>query len=154
MVKEFLSQQNIPYRELDVSQDRAAAEEMVAKTGQMGVPVTVIGGEAVIGFDRVRLQGIIQQLKSRRGPAFGAAVADAVRKSRDASPGAYVGNIKTNSAAQRIGLRPGDVIVEINKQKITAAADLVQAINRLGEGNRITVIFLRDGQRKAAEGML
>jgi hypothetical protein len=46
----------------DVSRDRAAADEMVRRTGQIGVPVTAIGGEMVVSFDRPRLERIIQRL--------------------------------------------------------------------------------------------
>ena len=48
MVKEFLSQKGVDYEERDVSANRAYAEEMVKSTGQMGVPVIIIDGQAVI----------------------------------------------------------------------------------------------------------
>jgi glutaredoxin len=44
MAKEYLSSKSIPYQEFDVSRDKAALEEMVRLTGQMGVPVIVIDG--------------------------------------------------------------------------------------------------------------
>jgi glutaredoxin-like YruB-family protein len=50
-VKSFLDRLGVKYTEYDVSRDRDKAEEMVTMTGQMGVPVTVIDGEVVIGFD-------------------------------------------------------------------------------------------------------
>jgi len=56
MVKEFLSQKGIGFKEYDVSRDRTAAQEMVDRTGQMGVSVTVIDGPVIIGFDRARLE--------------------------------------------------------------------------------------------------
>jgi len=43
---------NIEYEEKNVAEDRAALEEMVEKSGQMGVPVTDFGDEVVIGFDK------------------------------------------------------------------------------------------------------
>jgi glutaredoxin len=52
MVKEFLSQRGIGFKEYDVSRDPSAAQELVRSTGQMGVPVTVINGQAIVGFDR------------------------------------------------------------------------------------------------------
>lgn len=55
-VKEYLSENDIEFTDVDVSQDAAAAEAMVQKTGQMGVPVTVIGSgsdeQVIIGFDK------------------------------------------------------------------------------------------------------
>jgi glutaredoxin len=47
MVKEFLSQRGIAFEERDVSRDTNAAQEVVSKTGQMGVPVTIIDGQTV-----------------------------------------------------------------------------------------------------------
>lgn len=46
--KAFLDDLGMSYTEHDVSRDRTAAEEMVKLTGQMGVPVIVVDGRAVI----------------------------------------------------------------------------------------------------------
>ena len=54
--KEFFKENNVTFEEVDVAENRAAAEEMVAKSGQMGVPVTEIGGEIIVGFDEARLR--------------------------------------------------------------------------------------------------
>ena len=43
MVKEYLSSKDIPFQGIDVSVDKAAADEMVKISGQMGVPTSVIG---------------------------------------------------------------------------------------------------------------
>ena len=51
-VKQFLSENNIQYDNIDVSSDQAKAEEMIDKTGQMGVPVIDIDGEIIVGFDK------------------------------------------------------------------------------------------------------
>lgn len=58
MVKEFLSQANVEYTEKRVDQDREAYEEFM-KLGMSGVPVTKIGEEVVIGFDRNRLSQLL-----------------------------------------------------------------------------------------------
>ena len=50
-VKQFLKANKIEFQNLDVSVDQLAADEMMAKTGQMGVPVLDIDGEIIIGFD-------------------------------------------------------------------------------------------------------
>jgi len=52
MAKAFLKQNNIPYKEINVAEDRKAASEMIEKSGQMGVPVIEIDGKIIIGFDR------------------------------------------------------------------------------------------------------
>jgi glutaredoxin 3 len=51
MVKEFLKERKIPFEEKDVSMDKAAMQEMLRKSGQMGVPVTDINGKIIVGFD-------------------------------------------------------------------------------------------------------
>ena len=54
---------NIDYTEIDVSSDQARAKEMIEKSGQMGVPVIVIGEgdtqELIIGFDQPRLAEVL-----------------------------------------------------------------------------------------------
>ena len=62
MAKSYFSQNNIEYKEYDVSKDQDKAHEMVHKTGQMGVPVIVIGNEVIVGFDK---QGIEMTLKEQ-----------------------------------------------------------------------------------------
>ena len=52
MTKEFLAEHNIPFEAVDVGQDKAAAKEMVEKSGQMSVPVVDIDGKIIVGFDK------------------------------------------------------------------------------------------------------
>jgi len=59
MTKDYLSSKNIPFEDIDVSSNSQAAKEMVDISGQMGVPVVVADGEAVVGFDKVRLEAIL-----------------------------------------------------------------------------------------------
>ena len=59
MVKQFLKDNNINFHDYDVGSDRAKAQEMVQKSGQMGVPVLDIDGEIVVGFDRDRIKQIL-----------------------------------------------------------------------------------------------
>ncbi len=54
-VKQYLKQQGIKFKDVDVSRDRKAAEDMVRRTGQTGVPVVLIGSKAIVGFDKVRI---------------------------------------------------------------------------------------------------
>ena len=55
MAKEFFKSKNIQYEEYDVMQDIKRRDEMIAKTGQLGVPVIEINGKIVIGFDRAKV---------------------------------------------------------------------------------------------------
>ena len=55
MAKDFLAEKNIPYTNYDVSTDAAKREEMIQKTGHLGVPVIVIGDQTIVGFDRQKI---------------------------------------------------------------------------------------------------
>ena len=75
-VKEYLGQREIPYREIDVAADAQAAAEMVNLSGQRGVPVVVIDGQVVVGFNRPRIDELLAA-RSARQPRLGLSVADA-----------------------------------------------------------------------------
>lgn len=60
-VKDYLSQKGVPYVEYDVAADREKAREMIQKTGQMGVPVTVIDGEVIVGFNKTKLDELLSK---------------------------------------------------------------------------------------------
>lgn len=59
-VKEYLKEKKLEYTDFNVADDQNKAKEMVAKSGQMGVPVIEIDGEIVIGFDEQRLAELIK----------------------------------------------------------------------------------------------
>jgi glutaredoxin 3 len=54
--KQFLKENNIAFEDVDVSKDQARADEMIDKSGQMGVPVLDIGGEIIVGFDQASIR--------------------------------------------------------------------------------------------------
>lgn len=56
MAKEFLKNSNVKFEEVDVSENQSAQDEMVEKSGQMGVPVIDIDGKIIIGFDRTAVE--------------------------------------------------------------------------------------------------
>lgn len=58
-LKEFLKEHNIEFQEVNVENDEQGLKEMVEKSGQMGVPVTVIDGNVVVGFDRERIKKLL-----------------------------------------------------------------------------------------------
>ena len=51
----FLKERNIEFEEIDLSQDEKTKEEIIQKTGQIGVPVIEINGEYVVGFDKEKI---------------------------------------------------------------------------------------------------
>lgn len=59
MTKQFFNDNKISYEEHDVANDAKSRDEMIQKTGQMGVPVTDIDGKIVIGFDQPRLKELL-----------------------------------------------------------------------------------------------
>ena len=54
--KQFLKESNIEFEEIDVSEDQNKAQEMIARSGQMGVPVIDVEGKIVVGFDKEKLR--------------------------------------------------------------------------------------------------
>ena len=59
MAKDFLKEKGITYTEFDVAHDLDKRQEMIEKSGQMGVPVIFVDKEMIIGFDRERLASIL-----------------------------------------------------------------------------------------------
>jgi len=57
-VKEFLHQKGIAYTDRDISKDEEAFNELVDK-GFSATPVTMIDGEAVVGFNRMKLEQLL-----------------------------------------------------------------------------------------------
>ena len=53
--KQFLKDNNIAFTNFDVGSDQAKAQEMMKKSGQMGVPVFDIDGTIIIGFDKEKI---------------------------------------------------------------------------------------------------
>ena len=78
-VKAYLNGRGVPFTEHDVSRDRSAAMRMVQLTGQQGVPVVVVDGQAVVGFDRTRIDQLLAQMSARK-PKLGAAIAHTFRR--------------------------------------------------------------------------
>ena len=58
-VKQFLKDNNIAFEDIDVGKDEKAAEEMVAKSGQMGVPVLDIEGTIIVGYDMGKIKNTL-----------------------------------------------------------------------------------------------
>ncbi len=62
-VKDYLKSKNVKFTDFDVAANQSKAEEMVKKTGQMGVPVTIIKKdnkeEIVVGFDKGKIDELL-----------------------------------------------------------------------------------------------
>lgn len=155
-MKEFLSQQGVEWTEKYVDADRAAAIEMIRRSGQNGVPVTVIGDEVVVGFNRPKLERIVASLKaaaaqaggsdgSTKRKSLGAKVADASRYALQggiAMQGAYVGGVNPGSPAEAAGLKAGDVITAVDHASIASVDELSKALASR-DGRPITLTVAR-----------
>lgn len=58
-VKRYFREKNIKFTDVDVSRDQSAARDMMRRTGQMGVPVILIDNKPVIGFDRNKINQML-----------------------------------------------------------------------------------------------
>ena len=59
-LKEYLKEHDIEFEDIDVSVDEKARDEMIEKSGQMGVPVVDINGEIVVGFDKEKISRLLK----------------------------------------------------------------------------------------------
>lgn len=57
--KRYFKEKNIRFTDVDVSKDQSAARDMMRRTGQMGVPVILINNKPIIGFDRNKINQIL-----------------------------------------------------------------------------------------------
>lgn len=54
--KQFLKDNAVAFEDIDVSMNQNAAQEMIKKSGQMGVPVIEIEGDIIVGFDKEKIK--------------------------------------------------------------------------------------------------
>lgn len=117
----------------------------------MGVPVIVIDGQVVVGFDRERIQELLASGKIR----FGLKVADADRMAQKQGTvpifGALVGEVAPGSLGEKAGLKAEDIITEISGRRISNAANVEQALGGLKSGNIVSIVFLRGDATKKSE---
>ena len=57
-VEAYLDEKKFPYEKVDVQADPAKAQEMIKKSDQMGVPVTDIKGQIIIGWDKPKFEAL------------------------------------------------------------------------------------------------
>ncbi len=152
--KAYFRQKGVPYTEKDVSVDRQAAYEMVRMTQQQGVPVIRIGNEVIIGFDRRRIEKVLASAFAGK-PTLGVAVADSSRIALEHGVvpifGAYVGRVAPGSAGERAGLRPRDIITEVNMRPVRNAEDLEKAMEDMASGGRVSLVWVRGQETQRAE---
>ena len=59
MVKDYLKGKGIEFNDYNVAEDQVKAQEMVEKSGQMGVPVVEIDNNIIVGFDKPEIDRLL-----------------------------------------------------------------------------------------------
>ena len=59
-LKSYLEQKGMPFTAIDVSQNKDGLDKMVDLSGQMGVPVIDVDGKVVVGFDKDKIDALLQ----------------------------------------------------------------------------------------------
>ena len=148
--KDYLRQKGVPYQERNIEHDPAAAQEVMRRSGQMGVPVITAGDEVIVGFDRARLDQLAQKYAAPPPPIDPALRPKVGLRVKDATGGAEVGAVHPGSPAEQAFIRVGDVIVGMNGRSVRSAADLEAAIDSLvlsqKAGDTIAVDVRRNGK--------
>ena len=54
--KDYFKENNVEFTDINVAEDQAKAQEMVQKSGQMGVPVLDVNGTIIVGFDKPKIE--------------------------------------------------------------------------------------------------
>ena len=57
--KQYFREKKIKFKEIDVTKDQRAAKDIVRMTGQMGVPVIVIGNRPIVGFNKPTIDRLL-----------------------------------------------------------------------------------------------
>lgn len=58
--KDLFQKNSIQYQEYDVLKDEKRRDEMINRTGQLGVPVIEVDGQLMVGFDERRLKELLE----------------------------------------------------------------------------------------------
>ena len=143
----------VAFKEYDVSRDDHAAEEMVKTSGQMGVPVIVIDGQVVVGFDRQRIQALVSVAGTKVKLGLKVADADRVAQKQGGVPvfGALIGEVTYGSIGEKAGLKAGDIITEVSGLRVSNASDLERAMGGLRPGSVVSILFLRGEENRKSE---
>lgn len=114
------------------------------------------GEENVMVFDKLTedVRGIdddrVHVLRAPRG-MLGVKIQEVnedlqIRKELPSDEGVYVVEVNKNSAADEAGIRPGDVILQIEDTKVNQVDGLIRTIRKFNPGDEIEVTYYRDGQ--------
>ena len=146
--KEYLRQKGMPFVEKDVTSNPAYVQEMIQVSGQRGVPVLIINGQVIVGFNRPLIEQALASAGTAGRPRLGASVADAAKVAAKYGlgvyQGAYVGQVTP-------GIRAGDVILGIAGYTVQNADDVQRLMERMVPGQAVPVVVWRDGRQVQLE---
>lgn len=119
-----------------MARDPVAANEMVRRSGQTGVPVIFVDDQVIVGFNRPRLEHLLSTSGPRPAsgrPGIGLRVADAHKMGQKVPwlagrSGAYVGGVAAGSPGAAAGVQTGDLVTAVDGQPVSGAADLERAV--------------------------
>lgn len=60
LAKDYFKENKIEFTDIDVSQDQQKADEMIKKSGQMGVPVIEVGENVIVGFNKDKIEELLK----------------------------------------------------------------------------------------------
>ena len=78
-------------------------------------------------------------------------VSEATAKMYDWPVGIYIYSVNKDSAAEKAGLRKGDIIVKVDDKKVTTSDELVAQLNTHSAGDEIEITFVRDEEEKTVK---
>ena len=61
VAKEFFRASHVPFTEYNIASDQRKADEMVRKSGQMGVPVIEVNGKIIVGFNKPEIEKALRR---------------------------------------------------------------------------------------------
>lgn len=130
--------------------------EMIRRSGQQGVPVTVAGDQVILGFDQAKFRKLAELYGGPKRPPLGILAADAheylnrhPEKATLTPPdtkGVYVGKVRPGSVAEKAGIQPGDIITGVAGKRTPSMSKLDGLIDTLKAGESVSVRYLRGDQ--------
>jgi S1-C subfamily serine protease len=123
-----------------VARDQSAAQEMVRRSGQMGVPVITVDGNVIVGFDQPKLERLLAS--GRQGAVrLGTAVAPT------SGGGLLVGRVTAGSIAEKAGVQPGDIIINLEGDPVISPEQLAERFSAAAQSGRpVRLGVQRNGQ--------
>lgn len=144
-----------------MARDYVAAQEMIRRSGQQGVPVVTAGDDVVVGFDQAKLSKIAERFAGPKRPPLGLLGADAEQylakhpETAAAFPagvkGVYVGEVRSKSVAEAAGLKIGDVVQTVAGKRVRNITTLNQLIDTLAAGEKVSVTYRRGSGEESTE---